>query len=410
MSRSLVALSIFALVCSFAMVPGAHAQACPPPTTNDTVTICTPQNNGFVDGPVELTASANVSGFTLMRVYDNNMAVYEAPMSSIDTFLYIGSGVHHIDVVAYNSSGNAFQQSNTIEVTNGSAGQPCGVPTTDKTINVCYPANGATVGSPVTISEFARWDCCVISHIRVYMDNQDVFDKDGGVPSVFTQLPLTPGSHNMVTIAWNNQGEFIMNSTDFNVTGTSCPPPAGGVAFCFPGVNDTNLPSPMQVTVASGVTGMTLMRLYDNDQKVFETTNNSINTVLAVGQGMHHLVAVAYDATGTAFSDQRFIRVTTPGPQFPCGFPDSGRDINICAPNEFSTVASPVTVSAQARWNGEVISHIRVYMDNQDVFDADSQDWVHQQFALPSGAHFMVVVVWDNHGDSTAVARTFFVQ
>ena len=73
-------------------------------------------------------------------------------------------------------------------------------------------------------------------------------------------------------------------------------------------------------------------------------------------------------------------------------------------------VSSPVTVSARARWNGQVVSHIRVYMDSQDVYDAAYQDTVSEQFTLPAGVHYMVVTVWDNHGDHTSVARTFFVQ
>jgi hypothetical protein len=154
---------------------------------------------------------------------------------------------------------------------------------------------------------------------------------------------------------------------------------------------------------------MTLLRLYDNDQKVFETANSSINTNLDVGQGLHHLVVVAYDSTGNAYVDERFIRVTNTGTQFPCGIADSGQDINICAPAEFTTVASPVTVSARAKWDGQVISHIRVYMDYQDIYDADNQELVYKQFTLTSGGHYMVVIVWDNAGNYFDVARTFFV-
>ena len=408
MSKPSIFLSLLAIASSLAFVPGARAQSCLPPSAGDSVMICTPQNNFSIDGPVELSASANVSGLTLMRVYDNNQPVYETPMPTFDTFLYVGSGMHEIVVVAYNGGGDGFQQSTHIEVTNGSAGQPCGLPQIDQTINVCSPMGGTTIGSPITISARARWDCCVISHIRVYMDNQDVFDKDGGVPSLFTELSLSPGSHNMVIIAWNNQGQFITSSKTFEVASASCTA-TGSVSFCFPANNDT-VPSPVQVTVASAVNSMTLLRLYDNDQNVFETANTSFSTDLAVGEGLHHLVAVAYDALGNASVDERFIRVTTPGTQFPCGIPDSGRDINICAPAEFSTVASAVTISARARWDCCVISHIRVYMDNQDVFDADSQEWAYQQFTLASGGHYMVVIVWDNNGDFTAVSRTFFVQ
>jgi len=407
MTRSHVVLlsPVVLTICSLLFVPAASAGACTDPTPN-TVNICMPQNNFTINGPVELSAAANVSNLALMRVYDNNVPVYEAPMSSFDTFLYLGSGLHQITVVAYDNVGNAVQKDTSFSVTNGSAGQPCGIPQTDATINFCYPTSGLTVGSPVTISALARWDCCRISHIRLYLDNKDVWDADYPI-SVFTQLPMSPGSHYLVAVAWDNAGNYIENSATFTVASNSCTP-TSSVSFCFPTNNDT-VPTPVQVTAASSVPNMTLLRLYDDDQKVYETANSSFNTDLDVGQGLHHLVVVAYDSSGNAYIDQRYIRVTNTGTQSPCGIPESGQDINICAPAEFSTVASPVTVSAQAKWDGEVISHIRVYMDSQDVYDANYQESVHKQFTLASGGHYMVVIVWDNNGNYTDVARTFFV-
>ncbi len=392
------------------LTPSAFAQ-CPIPSTANTVTFCTPTNNSTINGPVEVSAAANVSGFTLLRVYDNMEPVYEAPMQSVDTFLYVGSGTHVVSVIAYTSTGGVAQQDITINVVQGAAGQPCGVPQTDKTINICFPTSNQVVsGSPLTLSAYARWDCCAISHIRFYVDNQDSFDQAGGPPIVFTRnISLLPGTHNLVGVAWNNQGQFIKNSATINVADTNCIP-TGAATFCFPNNNDT-VPSPVQITAASATPDLTLLRLYDNNQKIFETKNTSFNTSLAIGQGLHHLVLVAYDTKGNAMTDQRFIRVTGTGSLFPCGIPESGRDINICSPAEFdTTVTSPVTISAQAQWNGQVISHIRVYLDHQDVFDADSQTWVNKQFTLPSGGHTLTVTVWDNHGDHTSVGRTFFVQ
>ena len=84
--------------------------------------------------------------------------------------------------------------------------------------------------------------------------------------------------------------------------------------------------------------------------------------------------------------------------------------MDFCASAENFTVASPVTVSARALWNGQVISHIRIYVDYQDVYDADYQESVHQQLTLAPGGHYMVAIVWNNKGDYTAVSRTFFVQ
>jgi hypothetical protein len=394
--------------CSLFVVPPVFAAGtgtCTDPTSNS-VNICMPDNNFTIDGPVELSAAANVNGLTLMRVYDNSNPVYETTMSSFDTFLYLGSGLHQITVIAYDNGGNAFQKDTNISVTDGSAAQPCGIPQTDATINICYPTSGKTVGSPVTISAKARWDCCAISHIRLYRDNQDVWDAD--YPTfVFAQLPMSPGSHDLVAIAWDNAGNYIQNSATFTVTSTSCTP-TSQVSFCFPANNDT-VPTPVQVTAASSTPNLTLLRLYDNNQNVYETPHSSFSTNLNIGQGLHHLVVVAYDSLGNAYTDQRYIRVTGTGTQFPCGIPEYPTDINICATAEFSTVNSPVTVSAWPNWDGQVISHLRIYMDNQDVYDANYGQIVNHQFPLASGGHYMVIIAWDNAGNYIDVARTFFV-
>ena len=80
-----------------------------------------------------MSAAVNVSGLTLVRVSDNSVPLYESSLTSVDTFLYLGSGLHHIAVIAYNNRGEAFRQDAQFKVTNGSAGQPCGIPTTDAT-------------------------------------------------------------------------------------------------------------------------------------------------------------------------------------------------------------------------------------------------------------------------------------
>ena len=403
----LVSLPLVALIISAST---AKAQSCAPPSTTNSVSICKPQNSQTVDGAVEVSAAVNVTGLTLVRVSDNNMPLYETPMTSFDTFLYLGSGVHHISVVAFSNTGEAFRGDTNFTVTNGSAGRPCGVPTTDGTITFCYPTAGRTVGSPVTISAAAKWNAggSLIAHVRLYMDDKAVFDSDG--QTIFTRLSLPTGTHKMAVVAWNSKNQFITNSATFKVVSTSCSP-TGAVSFCWPMNNDT-IPTTIQITAASSLPNLTLLRLYDNDQKIFETTSTSLNKIQSVGQGLHHLVVVAYDSSGNTATDQRSIRVVNIGVKPACGIPESTRDINICSPGEWQAlpVASPVIVSARARWDGQVINHIRVYMDHQDVFDADSQNSVYQQFTLSAGQHYMVVTVWNNHGDHTTVARTFRVQ
>lgn len=409
----LLSLSILTFPLSFGSA--AFAAACSAPATANTVAVCSPLNNASiqgVQGTVEVSAAANVAGLTLLRVYDNHVPLYETKMSSFDTVIYVGSGLHSLSVVAYNGSGSAFQQQVAYSVTDGSAGQPCGIPQTDATINFCFPTDQLTVGSPVVISALARWDCCSITHIRLYEDHAAVYDADHQ-NNIFAYFSAAPGPHTFSAIAWNNQGQFIKSSVNVTVVDTSCTPQTG-VMFCWP---NATVPSPVQIIAGASIPGFKKMILYDNDMKI-DASGPVLNASYAVGQGLHHFALVAFDSNGNTYKAYRDIRVTTPGPREACGRPETTQDVNICSPVEFQTFTTDasgfqplVTVTARARWSGHPIMHIRAYVDGQLWYDDHSQSWV--DFAtrgIASGKHKLTITVWDPNGATTSASRTFFVQ
>ena len=414
-SARFVLLKLTILLFTFTFGSAAFAAACSPPTTANTVMVCSPQNNATiqgVQGTVEISAAANVSGLTLMRIYANHAPLYETKMSAFDTVIYVGSGLHSLSVVAYNASGSAFQQQVAYSVTDGSAGQPCGIPQTDATINFCFPTDQLTVGSPVVISALARWDCCGITHIRLYEDHAAIYDADHQ-NGIFAYFSAPPGPHNFSVIAWNSQGQFIKSSVNVTVVDTSCTPQTG-VMFCWP---NATVPSPVQIIAGASIPGFKKMILYDNDSKI-DSSGPVLNAAYAVGQGLHHFALVAFDSSGNTYKAYRDIRVTTPGPHETCGRPETTRDVNICSPLEFGTYTTDtpgfppfVFYMARARWTGHVITRIRAYLDGINRYDAD-QSWIDfggREIATP-GKHTLTVTVWDSNGDTTSASRTFFTQ
>jgi hypothetical protein len=195
--------------------------ACPASPNGNTVLICEPAANSSVSSPVHVTATATGGSFPIvhMRVYIDTNPEFDTDLSTIDTSINLGAGQHFIVVVAWNSNGDAFISgpNRNFTVTN-STGGPCGSPATDKTINICSPLSGSTQNSPVQVSARARWDCCVVSHMRVYVDDVDKFDVDNPFNNdISPSLQLSSGSHNMVIIAWDNQGDFIESAVQFTV-------------------------------------------------------------------------------------------------------------------------------------------------------------------------------------------------
>jgi len=115
--------------------------------------------------------------------------------------------------------GFAYETTPGKAIVTGQTGTPdsCTVPSTDQTIHLCVPASGSTVASPVAISARARWDNQTIVHMRVYIDNGDVYDEDNP-PSdtIAASISLNTGSHHLVVIAWDAHGNYIQSGENFN--------------------------------------------------------------------------------------------------------------------------------------------------------------------------------------------------
>ena len=100
----------------------------------------------------------------------------------------------------------------------GQTGAPnaCAPPSTDQTIHICKPVAGSTVPAIVTISAQARWDSHTVNHMRVYIDNVDMYDKSqppGG--AISATLSLSAGSHHLVIVAWDTLGNDILSGETF---------------------------------------------------------------------------------------------------------------------------------------------------------------------------------------------------
>jgi hypothetical protein len=90
-----------------------------------------------------------------------------------------------------------------------------------QSITLSEPANGATVTSPVQIVANANGGGYPISAVWIYVDNQPLYKTTSA--SVNTSLTLTSGSHHIVPVAWNSDGQVMTASANIDVesAGTS---------------------------------------------------------------------------------------------------------------------------------------------------------------------------------------------
>jgi hypothetical protein len=188
----------------------SSASACTAPNNGQlNLVVCKPQDNAVVASPVEVEASASSpSGIKLMRVKVdgiNGVTKFETTANHFDTFIAMDPGTRNVWVEAFDNSGSSTGGATFITVTGGSGG--CSVPSTARTVNICAPANGATVSSPVHVTAAAKAGSSAIKVMQVYVDGVKKFEQ-ANVTSVDTSIGMAAGAHRVTVQAIDSAGAF----------------------------------------------------------------------------------------------------------------------------------------------------------------------------------------------------------
>jgi hypothetical protein len=189
----------------------------------------------------------------------------------------------------------------------------CRFQTTDRSITVCRPSDGAVLSSPVRIVSHAT-SAAPVGATQIYLDFKLVFQTSGG--NLDKTLALTPGDHRIEVKSWIGNTNF---RNDFRVAaitgGGGNPPPCTATAnftvnVCSPAANAT-LSSPVHVVAAAKSTAkITAMQIYLDSKLNFNSPNTAlISTDVPMAKGVHNLVIKAWDSTGRSFLTARKITV-----------------------------------------------------------------------------------------------------
>lgn len=169
------------------------------------VSISAPANGASVVSPVHITANANGSGHPVSAfwIYVDNQPLYKTTASTVDTYISMSQGSHHIVPVAWNSVGGVATTSLNVTV------NPAGV-------SVSSPAAGTTVASPVRFVASANAPGGrIITAMRIYVDSATVYTI--GSPSVNTSISMSAGSHTLSIQAWDNTGAVYVKTMSIKV-------------------------------------------------------------------------------------------------------------------------------------------------------------------------------------------------
>jgi hypothetical protein len=191
--------------------------SCQKNTANPSMTVCQPQEATFSNSPLHIIAEGNDSkGVSDIDVFIDNVKKGSFAASSIDKFFSLPTGDHFVVVKGFDPTGASFRSDRHVAIFSGAPGETC--PSSSSTalsVNVCLPAQNATLISPVQI--FANsYSPRPVTAIQVYIDNQLAFN-DQTATEVNKLFSMSPGMHFIVVKAFDATGNSVSESRTITV-------------------------------------------------------------------------------------------------------------------------------------------------------------------------------------------------
>ena len=190
---------------------------CSSPSANG-INVCSPTESASGTSPVSISAAATVSG----GVYRFELWSAGAKLASVSNSavmnqsLSLTPGSYQLTFTAYNTSGTHVYATRDITVTGGSGA--CSAPSSNG-INVCSPAEGATLASPISINAAAavsggvyRFELWSAGAKLASVSNSGAMNQS---------LSLAPGTYHLAFTAYNTTGTHVSATRDITVSGSS---------------------------------------------------------------------------------------------------------------------------------------------------------------------------------------------
>ena len=252
----------------------------------------------------------------------------------------------------------------------------CSAGAADPSVNICAPAEGASVTSPVRVIATAH-SSKGVSYSQIYVDGVKVFQVGG--PTLDTNVTMAPGTRRLTVQVRDAAGALFKQTIFFTVAESEPPPPDPGcttptteltVNICTP-AEGASVSSPVRITAkANSSAGVAVMQVYVDGAKAFETIGAALDTSLAMTTGTRRVTVQARDRAGKVFKKTVFITVTSEPPPAGCTMSTESPSVTICQPTDGATVSSPVRVVAGAT-SSSPVKFLQVYVDGAKVYQVN---------------------------------------
>lgn len=313
------------------------------------------------------------------------------------TFTPTASGTRTGTLTITDSAG-----SQTVSLTGaGATSGSCTPGSTNPSVTICTPADGATVTSPVHVVAVTT-DSNPVSYVQVYVDGVKVYEVLAS--SLDTNLTMSTGAHRMTVQAKDSAGVLFKSTINITVgsgggTGSVTVSPTS-LSFASQSLN--TMSSPQTVTLGNGtaaavsISGVTA----SGD---FAVASNNCGSSLAAGGDCSIAVTFTPTATGTrtgtlTITDSagtQAVSLTGTGASSGGCTPSSvNPSVTICTPTNGATVTSAVTVQAVTT-DSSTVTLMQIYVDGAKVYQVSASP-LNTTLSMSSGGHRLTVQAQDN--------------
>ncbi len=184
---------------------------------------------------------------------------------------------------------------------------PCTLNTTQPSVTICEPANGATVTTPVHIVAGTN-SATTVTRVEVWVDGVKKYQVNSHDLDIDLDIPV--GTHRLTVQAYN--GTYFKSTVNITVSGAAgyCTPgtTSPSVTICSP-ANNATVTSPVPITaVTTSSSAVQFMQVYVDGAKQYQSDGGTLNTSVAMSAGTHRLTVQAYN--GSYFKSTEYITVS----------------------------------------------------------------------------------------------------
>jgi Bacterial Ig domain len=242
-----------------------------------------------------------------LAIWLDGKKIFNTGQPLLNTAIAVAPGTHVLAAQGINGAKQVFTQTISITAVAPVCQSLAAVPSE----NICTPANGASVSSPITVQSTAN-TANPIKYSQLWLDG--VFRYQVASASINTSVSAASGTHRLTVQTMDASG--ILAKQTIYVTVAGNPPPCTlsaadpSVTICAP-ANNAAVTSPVTITAAprDSAASVVNMFIWVDGVKQWQGSGGTVNTPIALAKGTRRLTVQAKDASGRYFQSVVYVNV-----------------------------------------------------------------------------------------------------